>query len=225
MTLTSGVPRMTRFLPLLVAVSALVGGGVMHGLRTDRWGAKSDVKAAAARLDAVPEKVGEWEGRPMEIDARQLTIAEADGHLSRYYVNRRTGAEVAVVVLCGRPGPLSLHSPEVCYAGAGFNIDGDRQKIPLTGDGLPPAELFNAKFAKPGVVPDVLNVFWAWKASGGHWEANSDPRLAYVRSNILYKLYVIRRVVRPEEDLTHDPCLDFLRAFLPQLEKRVSPST
>jgi hypothetical protein len=215
---------MTRFLPLFVAVSALVAAGVAHGLRTDRWGAKADVKAAAARLDGVPEKVGEWEGRPMEIDARQLTVAEADGHLSRFYVNRRTGAEVAVVVLCGRPGPLSLHSPEVCYAGAGFSISGERQNIPLTGEGLPPVELFNAQFVKPGVAPETLNVFWAWKASAGNWAANSDPRLAYVRSTLLYKLYVIRRVVRPDQDLSHDPCLDFLRAFLPELEKRVSPS-
>jgi EpsI family protein len=223
--LTSGVPRMSRFLPLLVAVSALVGAGVMHGLRTDRWSAKADVKAAAARLDAVPDKVGEWEGRPMEINARQLTIAEADGHLSRYYVNRRTGAEVAVAILCGRPGPLSLHSPEVCYAGSGFNISGERQTIPLTGEGIPRSEFFNARFVKPGVVPETLNVYWAWKASGGNWAANSDPRLAYVRSAVLYKLYLIRRVGRPEEDLSHDPCLDFLRAFLPELEKQVSPST
>ncbi len=216
---------MTRSLPILVAVSALVGGGVMHGLRTDRWGAKADVQAAAARLGDVPEKVGEWEGRPMEIDARQLTIAEADGHLSRYYVNRRTGAEVAVVVLCGRPGPLSLHSPEVCYAGAGFSISGERQTIPIAGEGTPPAELFNARFVKPGVAPETLNVYWAWKAAAGNWAAQTDPRLAYVRSTVLYKLYLIRRVVRPEEDVSHEPCLDFLRAFLPELEKRVSPST
>jgi Protein of unknown function (DUF3485) len=215
---------MTRLLPLIVAVSAVVAAGVMHGLRTDRWGAKADVKAAAARLDDVPLKVGEWEGRPMEIDARQLTVAEADGHLSRYYVHRRTGAEVAVVVLCGRPGPLSLHSPEVCYAGAGFSISGDRQTLPLTGEGSPPAELFNARFVKPGAAPETLNVFWAWKASDGNWAANSNPRVAYVRSTVLYKLYLIRRVVRPKEDLSHDPCLDFLRAFLPELEKRVSPS-
>jgi hypothetical protein len=144
--------------------------------------------------------------------------------LSRYYINRHTGAEVAVVVLCGRPGPLSLHSPEVCYAGAGFSISGERQKIPLTGEGLPAAEFFNARFIKPGVAPETLNVFWAWKASDGNWAASSDPRLAYVRSTVLYKLYLIRRVVRAEEDLSHDPCLDFLRAFMPELEKRVSPS-
>lgn len=215
---------MTRLLPLIFATLAVVAAGVMHGLRTDRWGAKADVKAAAARLDDIPWKVGEWEGKPMEIDSRQLTVAEADGHLSRYYVNRRTGAEVAVVILCGRPGPLSLHSPEVCYGGAGFSLSGDRQTLPLTGEGAPPAELFNARFVKPGAAPETLNVFWAWKASDGNWAANSDPRVAYVRSTVLYKLYLIRRLTGPDEDLSRDPCLDFLRAFLPELEKRLSPS-
>lgn len=215
---------MTRFLPLLVAAAAVVAAGVAHGLRTDRWGAKTDVKAAAARLDDVPLKIGEWEGRPIEIDARQLTIAEADGYLSRRYLNRRSGAEVSVVILCGRPGPLSLHSPEVCYTGAGFNMSGDRQTLPLTGEGLLQCDLFNARFVKPGVAPEALNVFWAWKPSDGAWAANSDPRLAYIRSAVLYKLYLIRRLARPDEDLTHDPCLDFLRAFLPELEKRLLPS-
>lgn len=215
---------MTRLLPLIVAVFALVAAGVAHGLRTDRWGAKADVKAAAARLDDVPLKVGEWEGRPTEVDARQLAVAEAEGHLSRTYVNRRTGAEVSVVVLCGRPGPLSLHSPEVCYGGAGFGMTGDRSTVPLTGEGSPPAELFNARFVKPGVAPETLNVFWAWKASDGNWAANADPRLTYVRSTVLYKLYLVRRLARPDEDLSKDPCPDFLRAFLPELEKRLSPS-
>ena len=214
---------MTRFLPLIVAASAVVAAGVVHGLRTDRWTAKADVAAAAARLDGVPTKVGEWDGHPIEIDDRQLALAEAVGHLSRIYVNRRTGAEVTVIVLCGRPGPIALHSPEVCYTGAGYSLDGEATTCPLKGDGVPAAEVFKGKFVKPGPPPDTLNVFWAWK-SDGPWGAPSSPRLTFVRSSILYKLYAIRRLARPDEDASQEPCLDFLREFLPELEKRISPS-
>ncbi len=214
---------MTRLLPVMAAAFLVAAAGVVHGLRTDRWGANTDVRAAAARLDGVPMKIGEWDGRSMTIDDRQLAIAEAAGCLSRSYVQRRTGTEVSVVVLCGRPGPISLHSPEVCYAGAGFSLSGERETCPLRRDGAPPAELFQAEFVKAGAAPETLKVFWAWKADGA-WTAATNPRLAFARSTVLYKLYAIRRLVRPDESSAREPCLDFLREFLPELEQRLTPS-
>ena len=211
---------MTRLLPLLAAACLLIAAGVIHGLRTDRWGADANLGAAAARLDGVPLKVGEWEGRPFDIDARQLAVAEAAGHLSRSYVHRRMGAEVTVVVLCGRPGPISLHSPEVCYAGAGFGLSGEPETCSVPGENAPAAQLFKARFVKDGPAPETLNVFWAWKADGA-WAATSNARLAFARSTVLYKLYVIRRLGRPDENPAQEPCLDFLRAFLPELDRRV----
>ncbi len=214
---------MTRLLPLMAAASLLIAAAVVHGLRTDRWGADAKLEAAAARLDGVPMKVGEWEGRPFDIDARQLAIAEAVGHLSRTYTHRRTGAEVSVVVLCGRPGPISLHSPEVCYAGAGFSISGESDTCSVSGENASAAQLFKAKFVKEGPAPETLNVFWAWKAIGA-WTATSNARVAFAQSTVLYKLYVIRRLGRPDDSPAQEPCLDFLRDFLPELDKRLSPS-
>jgi hypothetical protein len=157
---------MTRLLLVAGATFLMVGAGVIHGLRTDRWGAKADIESAASRLDGVPMTMGEWEGRPMEINARQLAIAEAVGHLSRAYVNRRTGMEVSVVVLCGRPGPIALHSPEVCYAGSGYSLKSETEKCAVKGDDGFTADLYKAQFVKAGAAPDTLNVFWAWKANG-----------------------------------------------------------
>jgi hypothetical protein len=168
--------------------------------------------------------VGEWEGRPTDVDGRQLAVAEAAGSLSRVYVNRRTGAEVTVVMLCGRPGPIALHSPEVCYSGAGFSLSGERETASVTPEGAPAAELFKGRFVKAGTAPETLNVFWSWKTDGP-WGAPSEPRLAFFRSTVLYKLYVIRRLAGPEENSAREPCLDFLNEFLPELQKRIaSPS-
>ena len=214
---------MTRLLLVVGATFLVAGAGVIHGLRTDRWGAKADIEAAASHLDGVPMTIGEWEGRPTVISARQLALAEAVGHLSRLDVNRRTGMEVSVVVLCGRPGPISLHSPEVCYTGSGFAQKGDTELRSVKGDDGVTASLYKAQFVKPGAVPDVLNVFWAWKANGA-WAATANPRLAFFRSTVLYKLYAVRRLARPDENLAEEPCLDFLREFLPELKKRLSPS-
>lgn len=47
----------------MAAACLLIAAAAIHGLRTDRWGADANLEAAAARLDGVPLKVGEWEGR------------------------------------------------------------------------------------------------------------------------------------------------------------------
>jgi hypothetical protein len=219
----SGDLVVMRYASVIVAACVVLAAGLIHGLRTDRWGAAQDLGAAAARLEETPMKLGDWEGKSVELDARQLAVAEAVGHLARRYVHRRTGDETTVVVLCGRPGPLSVHSPEVCYSGAGFELTGDRETLALPdGEGRPAGELFRGRFVKPGTPPEALDVLWAWKTSGV-WAASANPRVDYARSAVLYKLYVIRRLSRPEEKPPQEPTLDFLRAFLPELEKHISP--
>jgi hypothetical protein len=213
-----------RYLPLVVAAALVAAAGVVHGLRTDRWGAPPDVGAAAARLDAVSNALGDWEGRPMEMDARQLVVAEAAGHLARRYLNRRTNAEVSVVVLCGRPGPIAVHSPEICYPGAGFVRDGDRQTRSLPGDdGARASQLFAARFTKTGTPPETLAVFWGWGTDGA-WSASADARVEFARAPYLYKLYVIRRLPRADDPGAEEPTKDLLRVLLPELEKRLSPT-
>ena len=214
-----------RYASVVVAALVVLAAGLIHGLRTDRWGAPPDLGAAAARLEETPTTIGDWEGKSIDLDKRQLAVAEAVGHLSRRYVHRRTGDETTVVVLCGRPGPLSVHSPEVCYTGAGFELRGDRETLALPErEGRPAGDLYRGRFVKPGVVPEVLDVFWAWKTTGA-WSAAPNPRLSFANSAVLYKLYIIRRLSRPDEKPPPEPLQEFLQAFLPELEKHLTPAS
>jgi Protein of unknown function (DUF3485) len=208
-----------RFLPLIVGGSLLLASGLVHGLWTNRWLVANELQNASAQLESLPMKLGDWEGRPQEMDARQMTVAEAAGHVSRRYVHRRTAAEVSLLVLAGRPGPLAVHQPEVCYAGSGFVQLGHKERwegpadSPLRGNSF-----WATRFTRSGTEPQTLRVFHAW-GPAGDWMAADKPRLAFARLPALYKLYVVRRLSAPDEPLDKDPALDFLRVAVPELRK------
>src|SRR5579885_2068669 len=111
---------MTRILPIVTAVVALIAGGVVHGLWTDRWVAKPDPADAAGRFDALPMTLGDWEGEALHASPRELQ--GLSGYLARRYVNRDTGDAVTVALMAGRPRVVSIHTPDVCYAGSGYEV-------------------------------------------------------------------------------------------------------
>lgn len=216
---------MMRSLSLAAALLLLALSGVVHGLWTGRWGPSPDLAGAAARCQQVPQTLGDWEGRPLEINQTQLEVAEVVGHVARQYVNKHTGQRVSLILICGRPGPISVHTPDVCYAGAGYAPVGDMERagVPAVADG-PASEFLTLRFKKPGVAAEPLRIFWAW-SDRGPWRAPENPRLSFARAPVLYKLYVVRALGSPDEPLDGDPCQDFLRVLVPELQKCLSSSS
>jgi hypothetical protein len=212
-------------LPLALACVLLAASGIVHGIRTDRWGPSADVQAAAARCKDLPKDLGEWEGQDTEMDARQLAVAEAIGYVSRVYTHRRTGQQISLLLICGRPGPISLHPPEVCYTAIGYEDAGGHAhcRVPA-GRGDVAAELATVCFAKTSPVPEQIRVMWSWSDTGP-WQVPENPRITFARSKALYKLYVVRRMGRPDEPIDEDPCLQFLRVLIPKLEQCLSPAS
>jgi hypothetical protein len=215
---------MLRILPLIVGGAVLLVSGLVNGLMTSRWSVSEELHTASARLEALPMKLGDWEGQSYQMDERQLTVAEAAGHLSRRYTHRRTGAEISLLVLAGRGGPMVVHRPEVCYVASGFVQVGTAEKwqgpaeSPLSG-----SSFWAARFSRPGADPQPLRILYAW-GTEGDWEAADNPRLKYSRLPALYKIYLVRRLARPDESLDKDPSLDFLQVVVPELRKCLDSS-
>jgi hypothetical protein len=213
---------MTRTLPVVAALALVLACGLVGG----RWAARGskplEVEAAVARLDRIPEVIGDWRGRPaMALDRRVLAMAEIAGYVSRRYEDRRSGAAVSLLVVCGRPGPIAVHTPDICYPGAGFAAVG-----PPAPQAIGPAEFQVAIFGKPAAaVPTYLRVFWSWKAWGGgrRWQTPGNPRLVFAPAAALYKLYVVREMASAREPMAADPGREFLRALLPELERALTP--
>ena len=88
-----------RWLVIGLALAGLATAAVVEGMRSNRWGETEDMRAAAAKLDKVPPAFGDWTSAENPIDAKVLRVAEASGHVSRTYTNRKTGARVNVLLL------------------------------------------------------------------------------------------------------------------------------
>jgi hypothetical protein len=209
---------MKRIAPLIVALILVVGSGVLHALWTDRWGMTAQRQAAVAALQKVPLQLGNWHGRPLTMDPREQEIAEADGYALIEFVNRSTGNKVNLMIVCGRPGPVAVHPPEVCYRGAGYELsDGPvKQTIDF---GKTRAEVHVAEFTKAdGPLPSRLRIFWSW-AADGVWQIPDQPRWTFARKPHLFKMYVVREKVGDDTTpIEQDPCIDLLRELMPVLQ-------
>src|SRR5262249_9023634 len=102
---------MLRFLSVAGAFVPLFFSGIVHGLWTDRWGLSAAPTASAERLQHIPLVLGEWRGEEVPIDAD--SSKGVAGYLCRRYVNQRNEM-VTVALVCGRPGAVVTHTPDVC---------------------------------------------------------------------------------------------------------------
>jgi hypothetical protein len=212
---------MKRILPALAALALILAVGLLHGMWTNRWGMPWQLEQAIERVKSVPRSVADWEGHDLELDAGELAQVGIPGFLYRTYVQRGTGRQVDVLLVCGRPGPVCVHTPDVCLRGAGYQI-GDQTNYRLQG---PDAQFRTAGMRKktPTAI-FALRVDWAWSATG-RWWVPDNPRWTLGHYPVLYKLYVLQ-AARGAADPPKAGCNDeFLRAFLPQLNKCLFPSS
>ena len=210
---------MKRIALISIALGVMIVDGVAYGLWTDRWGSAQAVEEAVARLERVPMALGDWQGDSRELGARQAEQAGYAGYWLRRYERRKDGMVINVMLACGRPGPLSVHTPSVCYAGAGYTEEEAPVKH-VVGD--PPAELWRSKFSKAGAtIPVYQRVYWSWHASGA-WKAAQNPRLQFAGQPVLYKMYVTHAMTGGDEKLEDAACAEFMNLLIPELEKNLA---
>jgi hypothetical protein len=210
---------MTRVLPLLTAIVLISLTGLVHARWSPRGADTKTLRDAVARLGRIPATLGEWTGEPAEFDGRGLERTGIAGLAARRYVSRRTGDSVTILLVCGRTGPIAVHSPEACYSGAGYE-----QSTPTTKCNLGGGEFYMGHFGKAGpVAGPLLRIYWAWSI-GGPWRAPANPRIEYANYKILYKLYFICDAVPPADRDPNDPCQEFSKELLGELRRVVSAS-
>src|SRR5262249_16143488 len=214
---------MIRVLTLTAAAMLLILSGLVHGLWTQRWGAPVEFTAAAARLEDFPISLGEWKGRSLESDPDEMAKAEAAGYVARVF-RHHTKGEVRMILICGRPGPISLHTPEVCFPGSGFSMDAEPERCKVSLKNADDPNFLVGQFRSSGPVRRLVRAFWSF-SDGGGWKVPDNPRVAFGRANILYKLYLVRDMEKPDENLKNDPARDLIRVLLPELDKYLSPAS
>jgi hypothetical protein len=215
---------MVRVLSILAAGVLVLVPGLLQGVWSGRWSDSPDLEEAVARMQGVPGVIGDWQGQTVELDRRAVKQAELAGYITRRYENRRTGNAVIIILTCGRPGPLSVHAPDVCYPGAGFELAAAPSRYSVDSEASP-AEFWTARFLREELSSGGhRRVFWAWNAKGP-WQAPDNPRLKFARFPALYKLYVISEMNKRDEPLEEGACVQFLPELLPELQRVLFPDS
>jgi hypothetical protein len=204
---------MNRWLAALIASAALIACGIVHGFWTDRWSPPVETAQAAQRLNEIPLALGEWDGEALEAKDGEAGAGVA-GFIKRDYVHRKTGATVSLFLVCGRFGPVSIHTPDVCYGASGFAFNSRGQYKSDSGDSMWKAEALRANATEE----TRLRVYWGW-SDGSNWTAADDPRVQFARRPVLYKLYVVRKLPEVSDASKSEPCEEFLQTVMPVLRR------
>jgi hypothetical protein len=212
-----------RYWATLTAIAVLIASGLVCRQLT---GATDQLDAAAARVADVPRELGDWRAHDEAVDQALFDSAGAKGHWTSLYVNQRTHESVLVILMCGRAGRMAVHTPEVCYCGAGYELPGEATACEFkSAPGQESARFFTAQFTKKAATPTNLRLYWAWNAQG-QWEAAPSPRWQFRGAPFLYKLYVSRTLHDPAPgQAAADPTTDFLRQFVPVLNRTLFPAS
>ncbi len=203
------------------ATALIAGAGLVHGYWTDRWSASVETQEAAERLHTLPLRVGDWEGEEVATRPGQGGPGVA-GCIQRRYTNRSRGVTVVVALVCGRPGPVATHTPEVCYGASGYLV-GDKKSVSLEGQEQP-ARFWWSDAVKTSKTDEAkVRIFWAWNAGQG-WVASRDARNEFPRTRypVLHKLYVLRDLSAgpgEQEAGKDEPCQAFLQELVPAMQE------
>lgn len=191
--------------------------GYIDGLWTGRWRASTELAACAARVERLPLVIGDWKARAEELGAEDIDAAGIQGYTLRSYRQQRTNRLVSVLLMCGRPGPMSVHSPDICYPGIGFEPTAPPARE-VHQFGSEHAEFWCGRFARQEVAgANHVQILWAW-GTAGEWTAPVNPRLTFARMPALYKLYVIQSLPSSGDKAEREAGSEFLRQLLPELK-------
>jgi hypothetical protein len=214
---------MTRVFPLIAGMIVVVGTGLAHGVWTERWRQAPELSAAVKRLERFPETIGPWKSKPAPEDTEAFEKAGAAGWRVRQFTDPRRGSFL-VILMCGRAGPMSVHRPEHCYRGEGFDMISPSvtAEVPAAGD-IPAATYWTSRFSREEEMQTArLRISWTW-FDGRTWQAPTSPRMTFARLPALYKLYVIRELTDTNEEREEALAKDFIARLLPELSKALSP--
>lgn len=212
---------MTNTARVLSCLAVVLLAGVAHGLYSHRWEPAAEMGDVQGRLDGLSHAIGSWTGKDFPMDPETLDRASIRAYLSRDYHNTATGRSVRILVVAGPPGPIAVHTPDVCYQGAGYELSGEPEAVAV---GTDKGRLWRGKFDKTqSPVPAALLIAWGWNGGDG-WEAadHRTTRVRYAFRPVLYKLYLVTDTLPSDKKGQGDPLGEFAGQLLPELDRALA---
>ncbi len=184
----TAAPRipMRQTLPVATALVLVIAAGLVHGHWTRRWAPSQAVQSAAARLERIPMTLGDWQGQRRRSTAGSSTWRRSPATSPGGTRTAPARAPVTVLLVCGRPGPISVHTPDICYAGAGFEPLKPPSRVTLPCGILRAAgRVLDGRSEQAGAAGPTISASSGPGPPPGLWEAPDNPRLAFAPRQVL----------------------------------------
>jgi len=217
--------RINTYVLLTSAIGLTAFFGVLHGSLTDRWGSQEDTQRIADRLRDFPAELGSWTmAETLDLSPTVQEMLQCRGFINRQYVHQVSGQAVSVFVVLGPTGPISVHTPDVCYSSVQYRVLGSRQAVTIQDAGGGRTEFWAATLESTRMDKSLLRVHYAW-SSDGRWTAPENPRFSCAGLPYLLKIQVAASLPAGSDPAQNDPGEDFLEDFIPVFIQHVFAST
>lgn len=206
----AGRTPLSRWLALNVAVVITLIGGALYGNYSQRWGPPADLVSAGAHLAELPRQFGRWnlvEEFPLGKTAEEML--ECAGYVNRRYIHQDSGQTIHVAILVGPPGPIAVHTPEICFSSRAYDRQGERAKVAITTPAKSESTFWRVDFSTRNPLAESLRVYYAW-SRGGSWVASDRPRFEYGAAPMLFKIQLAAPLAPGSDDSHPDPGRIFL---------------
>ena len=136
-----------RIVHLGVVLTVLALSGIVHGMWTNRWAESSTIEGKNL-LAGINDDLGAWKPTAIFKCSNAADVPPNTRNDSRWFLSTKTGRQARATICSGSPGAVAVHTPDVCYLGAGWKIRGSvvRRTLPLADGGA--ASLWIADFTK-----------------------------------------------------------------------------
>jgi len=169
-------------------------------------------KSAETQITAFPKVIGNWQGRDLELSAREYEILETKNLFSRDYVNSQTGDTVNLYIIYSADNRRALHPPEVCYSGGGSTIL-EKSVVPIS------SSLMVNKFTIENKNKRQLVVYW-YKAPNLSTYNYLKQQIRVVFDRLLRKKTygAMIRIALLVKENDEKKTLDVIKGFLKDIE-------
>ncbi len=177
-----------------------------------------------AATQAIPETIGDWQQTgTRELGENAQSMLQCFTDEIRVYENSQTGRQIQVALIFGPSGPVSVHTPDICYSSREYRALDDRQHV------APENQLLDDQFWAIDFEPrslegGALKSIYGW-STDGHWQAPEVSRFAYAGEPYLFKVEFAARGDSIEQLNEDESILDFVGQYCSLFRKQLRAAT
>jgi hypothetical protein len=210
--------KQNQILALALAIGITLTTAILYGRWTHSWNTAA-AEPAATVFQNLPHEIGPWKlEESLEIKPSALEILQCNHYSQGWYRNGDTGERAMLTLLLGPPGPMSVHTPEICYSAVDFIPVAERQRVKVR-PGVEDDTAWMVQFnSAHDLQAGITRVYYAW-SDGTHWTAAEEPRVTFGGQPFLFKVQILTQLPTNAVSAVEDSARSIFRDFLPEFAK------